>query len=104
MPAVEPVGHPEEAAQPAARRLIRGRQPGELRVLLPRPGAPVIAADERHQPALPRRQSQPLGVIDELEAVLVVFPVAHQLADVVQQPRRLEQQPLLRLAPELPAS
>ena len=51
--------------------------------------------------ALARRQSQPLGVHDELEAVLVVLAVAHQLADVVQQPRRLEQQPLLGLAAEL---
>ena len=99
--AVEAVGHPEEAAQPAHDRLIVGRQRGELRVLLPRPVAPVIAADERHQAALARRQPQPLGVHDELEAVLVVLPVAHQLADVVQQRRGLEQQPLLGVAAEL---
>ena len=98
---VEPVGDPEQAAQPADDGLIVRRKGGEVGVLPPRAGAPVVAADQRHQPALAGRQAEALGVGDELEAVLVVLPIAHQLADVVQQSRRLEQQPLLGLAAEL---
>ena len=101
MAAVEAVGHPEQAAQPVHHRLVRRREHGVFGVLLPRTGAAVVAADERHQPTLARRQPHPLGVGDELVAVLVVLAVAHELPDVVQQPGRLQQQPLLGLAAQL---
>ena len=52
--------------------------------------------------AVARRQRQPVGVHDELVAVLVVPPVAHQLTDVVQQCRRLEQRALLRRCSRAP--
>ena len=101
MAPVESVGHSEQAAQPADHRLIGRGERRELGVLAPGAALPVVAADERHQLALPGRQPQPLGVGDELVAVLVVLPVAHQLSHVVQQSRRLQEQPLLRRAAEL---
>jgi uncharacterized membrane protein YidH (DUF202 family) len=54
--AVEPVGHAKQRAQAADHRLILGWQRGELGVLFPRAGAPMVAADQGHQPALARRQ------------------------------------------------
>ena len=60
----------------------------------------MIAAGERHDGAIARRERQPVGVHDELVAVLVVPAIAHQLSHVVQQRRGLEQRALLGGAAE----
>src|SRR4029077_5087185 len=56
------------------------------------------SADRAARAAPARGKAQPVRVHDELVAVLVMLAVAHELADVVQQARGFQQEPLLRLA------
>jgi hypothetical protein len=55
MTAVEAVGDPQQCAHPPHDTLIVRSQRGELWMLVPRPGAPMIPADQRHERAVPSR-------------------------------------------------
>src|SRR5688500_6150939 len=92
---VEAVGDPEHAGEPPYYPLLRFGEPGELFVLEAGSSAAVVPAYHGHQVALPGGKVEPLGVHDELEAVLVMLPVAHHLSHVVQQAGSLQDCPLI---------
>ena len=100
MPAVEAVGHAQQSAHPPDGRLVVLVEPGKLVVLACRSALAVVARDQRDECPVVRVESQPVGVGDQLVAVLVVIAVRHQLADVVQQRRRLEQPRVFDVAAE----
>ncbi len=100
MPAVETVGDPQQPREPPHDRLLLLGEPGEFFVFEAGPPPPVIAAQQRDQVPVARGKIEPLGVHDELEAVLVVLPVAHHLADIVEEARRFENGALRLVGPQ----
>ncbi len=100
MAPIEPVGDAEHPAQPPHDGALFGRQLRVVVVLPARSGFPVVAADQRDEQAVARGEVEPLRVHDELKAVVVVAPVADELAHVVDECGRFQEQPLLRVAAE----
>ena len=66
-------------------------------------GAPVVAGDVADQLEVVSREPEELGGLDQVLGVLVVGAQVHVDADVVQQRRHLEQQPLVVPEPQLVA-
>ncbi len=99
MPAIEPVGDPEQPGDPADQRLVIGRQGRKGRIGLLGPAAAVVAADQRHERAFAGAEADAVGVHDQLVAVAVVALVTHELPDIVQDAGGLEDVAFFRRAP-----
>lgn len=82
--AVETVGDAEDGGEARDDLLIAGRQCGEGGVFRVGHGFAVVASDLRDEFLLARRERGELGVADHRCAVLVVFVVIDEDADVVQ--------------------
>ncbi len=75
------------------RRLVGGREAGE--VVVPGLGESLAVVARQVGDDLPfaRREIEQLGVADQVVGVLVVPVVADEVADIVQQGRRLQHLP-----------
>src|SRR5215213_11586780 len=100
--AVERVGHAEDAAElPDGLAVLLGER-GVILVPLLRERAAVVAGHVGDDLALGLGEARQLGVLDEVERVLVVRLVRDVVADVVQERGGREQRPVVAAELVLP--
>ena len=84
MTAVKRIRDAENCRQLEDHHAFLTREIGKVRVIRIRIVAPMITREQRHDHTVARAQSEDLGVENEIKAVLVMFPLADEKADLMQ--------------------